>query len=330
MADTPTMPPLRMIADELYSLDPGEFVTRRDAWAKQARALKQSELAQQVKALRRPTVAASHLNRAVRAPLEPLLDFLDLGEPMRQAQAALSVTELATFGAQRRALEDQVIKDLVALLNSLGVHPSPTSLDEVRQTLTAALADPEAERVVRSGCLARPLSYAGFGPVDLDQALAADPAAAAPRDRSHLSVVPDPTDHPTPTDEPDPEQAREHARERAEQALARAQQDHQHAERAHDRATRSHERALQAQARAQTSREEAVLRRDQARADLEAARQALARAEDHLQQADEKLTGADDRLAGADQELDDTAHALAASADRLAEARSSRDLDSGS
>lgn len=341
MAENPTMPPLHVITDELYSRDPGEFVARRDAWAKQARTLKQRELAAQIKALRRPTVGASYLNRAVRAPLPALLEFLDLGEPMREAQAALSIAELGQFGARRRQLEDQVITDLVALLRDADVHPSPTSLDEVRHTLTAALADPAAEQAVRSGCLARTLSYAGFGPVDLDQALAADPGTSAPRDRSHLSVVPD-----TAPDEQTPassdaestvtqaaeasETAERRRRERAARALAEAQQAHRSAERAHDRLTRSLERAATARTRAQKAREEAASRRAEAQAELEAARAALASAQERLERADAALDDAETTLASLEADRDESAHHLQQAADLLAEAARSHDLDPGS
>lgn len=325
MADTPTMPPLHMIADELYSLDPGDFVARRDAWAKQARTLKQRDLAAQITALRRPSVAASYVNRAVRAPLAPLLDFLDLGEPMREAQAVMSVSELARFGVQRRALEDQVIRELEALLRAADVQPSASSLDEVRQTLTAALADPKAEQAVRSGCLARSLSYAGFGPVDLDRALAADPGANAPRDRSHLSLVPDLAPDPASDETVD-----DGRRERAERAVAEALAAHTQAERAHDRLTRTHERARQAQVRAEAARAEAAGRRAEAQAEWEAARAALADAEERLKTADESLVAADEALAAVDQDRDDAAHELQQAADVLAEARRRRDMDAGS
>ena len=340
MADTPTMPPLHMIADELYSLDPSEFVARRDAWAKQARTLKQRDTAAQIKALRRPTVAASYLNRAVRAPLPALLEFLDLGEPMREAQAALSITELGQFGGQRRVLEDQVIAGLVALLRASDVQPSAASLDEVRHTLTAALADPDAEQAVRSGCLARTLSYAGFGPVDLDQALAADPGTIAPRDRSHLSVVPDPAPDPDQTPDASKDEdgsteevaAREahRRRERAARALTEAQQAHKLAERAHHRLTRSIERASQARVRAQAARDEAAARRAEAQAELEAARISLAAAQERLGTTNQVLDDADDVLAALEAERDDSAHHLQQAADLVAEASRSRDLDPGS
>ena len=57
---------LEQVADELYGLPPGEFTEARDALVKRLRADKERDLANQVKGLRRPTVAAWALNQLVR------------------------------------------------------------------------------------------------------------------------------------------------------------------------------------------------------------------------------------------------------------------------
>ena len=271
--------------------------------------------------MRRPSVAASHLNRAVRAGLQPLLEFLDLGAPMREAQAALSVAELQAFGVQRRALEDQVVREVVRLLGEHGVSPSPASLDEVRQTLTAALADPEAERAVRSGCLARSLSYAGFGAVDLDDALAAEPDEVAParRDRSHLSVVPDPVeDEDAADDEAGAEdEARRQERARAERMLARLQRaldraaleaeqadaDRDEAERSRERAERRRAEAEEVRERAERAEQEARKALERASAELAAAGESLAEAETEAEEAERRLTRASSRAEQASSDL---------------------------
>lgn len=323
MADTPVLPPIHAIADELYSLDPSEFTARRDAWVKQAKTLKRKEEAAQIQALRRPTVAASYLNRAIRAPLASLEDFLELGEPMREAQAALSVAELTEFGKQRRALEDAVVSDLAKLLQSEDITPSPASLDEVRSTLTAALADPDAEQAVRSGCLARTLSYAGFGPVDLDKALAADPATVAPvkgkRDRSHLSVVPDPVDVDDPAAPDETEDAKERAeqerqeRERLEEERRAAERRamRERAERMLSRLERAQERAEAQHAKALSAQERATEARDRAQEALEEAQAALDAAEEKLSAASEATEQAATELSEATNELEDQRQLLA-------------------
>ena len=55
------------IADELYALSPADFTPARDARAKE---LKGSELAAQVKKLKKPSVAAWVVNQLVRHETE--------------------------------------------------------------------------------------------------------------------------------------------------------------------------------------------------------------------------------------------------------------------
>ncbi len=230
---------LEQAAEELYGIDPATFVARRTELVKQARAAKDRPLATAIGALRRPTVSAWYLNLAARAPLPELGELLQLGAEMREAQARLDMAAVAGMTGRRRELEQAVLTGLTRLLETRGVTASAASLAEVQSTLTAAVADPRAEQVVTSGCLARPLVYAGFGEVDLTGALGAEldlrtrqvaedraPAAAAtpaasaatggetPADedapaalpsgegRPHLRVVPGPADEPVAKEAP--------------------------------------------------------------------------------------------------------------------------------
>ncbi|MDO5285573.1 MAG: hypothetical protein Q4G45_01955 [Actinomycetia bacterium] len=165
---------LEQAAEELYGIDPATFVARRTELVKQARAAKDRPLATAIGALRRPTVSAWYLNLAARAPLPELGELLQLGAEMREAQARLDMAAVAGMTGRRRELEQAVLTGLTRLLETRGVTASAASLAEVQSTLTAAVADPRAEQVVTSGCLARALVYAGFGEVDLTGALGAE------------------------------------------------------------------------------------------------------------------------------------------------------------
>src|SRR5215210_3612206 len=74
-------------ADELYGLPDDEFTSARDALAKRLRAEKRREDADAVKALRRPSVAAGAINRAVRE--HGADEVLAAGEALRAAHEAL-------------------------------------------------------------------------------------------------------------------------------------------------------------------------------------------------------------------------------------------------
>ncbi len=150
-------------ADELYGLEPGGFVARRDELVREARAVRDREAAAAIKALRRPTLGAWYVNVAARARLTALHDLLRLGRDLRAAQADADVPLLRDLAGRRGALERRVLADLTAHLAELGVTAAPAALEEVRTTLAAALADPDAEAAVLAGRLDRPLVYGGFG-----------------------------------------------------------------------------------------------------------------------------------------------------------------------
>lgn len=165
---------LSAAADELYGADPATFVTRRTELVKQARSGGDKSLAAQIGALRRPTVAAWYMNLLARSGADELDALIDLGATMREAQAALDMARVASLAPTRRELEGTVLRRLDMLLATYGITPSPAAWAEVGHTLTAVAADASAAAAVRSGCLARSLVYAGFGEVDLSDAVGAE------------------------------------------------------------------------------------------------------------------------------------------------------------
>jgi hypothetical protein len=149
--------------DDLYALDPDDFVPARD---KLVRALTKSDPkeAVQVRKLRRPTVAAWAINTVVRSNPKAVEALLDAGERLRTAQ------EQALRGdakALRKATEDRrravaTVADLVA--DVLGDRASAQSA-AVSATLEAATVDESVADLVRAGRLdkERSAANAGFG-----------------------------------------------------------------------------------------------------------------------------------------------------------------------
>jgi hypothetical protein len=214
---------LSAAADELYGADPAGFVARRTELVKQARTAGDKALSGQIAALRRPTVAAWYMNLLARAGATELDDLIDLGARMRRAQGELDMARVTSLAPRRRELEHAVLRRLDMLLATQGLTASPAAWVEVGHTLTAVAADASAAAAVRSGCLARSLVYAGFGEVDLSDAVGAEleawvdrraadrdegeqPAPASEREEAvpeapAARVVPEPT----PAPKPDPE-----------------------------------------------------------------------------------------------------------------------------
>jgi hypothetical protein len=146
------------VADELYSLPPAEFVAARDA---RAAEVGDKALAKQIKALRRPTTAAWAVNQLTRKAGPELTEALKLGEQLREAQQRLRGNQLRQLGQRRRDLVEALTKRASELSGHLGDEAE----QQVRNTLTAALADPALSEQVRAGRLTKPLEHSGFGPM---------------------------------------------------------------------------------------------------------------------------------------------------------------------
>src|ERR671936_687467 len=88
--------------DRLYALPPGEFTSARDELAKRLRADGRRELADQVKQLRKPPVAAWLVNRLARERELDIQRLLKAGETLRDAQADAAAGQTEAFAQARR------------------------------------------------------------------------------------------------------------------------------------------------------------------------------------------------------------------------------------
>ena len=122
---------LEQVADELYGLAPGEFTEARDALVKRLRADKERELANQVKGLRRPTVAAWALNRLIRNRRKDVGALLAAGEELREAQEQLvgggDRSAFQRAAAKERELVAKLARNAASLAAEAGVGSSRAS-----------------------------------------------------------------------------------------------------------------------------------------------------------------------------------------------------------
>lgn len=179
---------LEDIAGRLYGLSPESFTEARDEVVREARGAGDRDLARRVQALRRPTASAALVNGLRSGDPALLEQLLALGPELARAQSEGAGETLRELSGQRRAVLQAVLGRAVELSDRAVTAPVRA---EVEGTLEAALADPTSAEAVRSGRLVRALSYAGFGGVDLADAVAlperpprpARPAASASRRR---------------------------------------------------------------------------------------------------------------------------------------------------
>ncbi len=184
---------LASIADELYALAPAEFTAARNAKVRDVKDDGDKELATRVQELRKPSPAAWGVNLLARHRAAELEQLAQLGASMREAQAELDRAELGELTRQRRQVVAALAKQASALASESHHNLTAAVVEEVAQTLQAALGDPAAAAAVRSGRLTRPLEAVGFEDVDLTDAVAAPDASmvSAPRAESRKAPVRD-------------------------------------------------------------------------------------------------------------------------------------------
>lgn len=183
--------PLLAQADRLYSLPPGEFTPARDAAAKEA---PDRDFGKRIKALRKPTVAAWALNLLVRRESDQIGQVLSLGAALREAAEAMAGDELRALTRQRRQLTAALATTARALAREYDVRLTPTVADQVEAMLNAAMLDPVAADVVRTGLVVSAFTSTGVGELDVGAVLAIPSAVgvrAQPVQAPALRLVPD-------------------------------------------------------------------------------------------------------------------------------------------
>ena len=139
-------------ADELYGLPLEEFTAARDALAKRLRGEKRRDDADAVKALKRPSVAAGAINRAVRE--HGADELLAAGDELRTAHEAL-LEGSGDAAAVRAATEREraAVREFARL--ALGDDASAATEEKVRETLHAASVDDDVRELLVAGRLER-------------------------------------------------------------------------------------------------------------------------------------------------------------------------------
>jgi hypothetical protein len=156
-------------ADKLYGLPMEDFVAQRDALAKRLRAEGRRAEADEVKALRKPSVAAWAVNQVVRSQPKEARALWKAGDDLIGAQEALlagkgDAAALRTAVEDERAAVDGLLEAARGLLTGEGRDLGETTIERVRETLHAGAIDAEAREDVAAGRAVRERAHAGLGP----------------------------------------------------------------------------------------------------------------------------------------------------------------------
>jgi hypothetical protein len=167
---------VRPATEELYGLDPDQFVERRAALAAAARQQGDPEAGRQIAALRKPSRSAWTVNALARTQPQSLAELSDLAEQLRAAEQNFDGEHLRDLSRRRRTLIDTLTRAAFAATGQ--ATPSATVRTEVLATLSAALADEEVRDRVRTGTIVHPARWDGFGTLTRPDLALVPPASA--------------------------------------------------------------------------------------------------------------------------------------------------------
>jgi hypothetical protein len=154
---------LDAVTDELYGLRPERFTAARDERAAAALAAGDRALAERISRLRRPSLSAWAGNLLVRDRPDQVEPLINLGAALRQAHRDLDGDQLRELMHQQRLLLGALSRQAAQLAARAGHPLGADTQREVRETLQAVLADPDAAQQWASGRLTKPLTPAvGF------------------------------------------------------------------------------------------------------------------------------------------------------------------------
>lgn len=157
-------PEIEEQVDELYSLPPEEFTTRRNELAKELRSDGRRDEAEEVGRLAKPTLPAWVVNQLARSHRREVDLLLDAGHRLRRVQAGGRSTRDQLDDAVRS--ERDALQRLLAaareILAERGSQSSSSVLERVSRTLRAASASDEGRELLARGRLTAELEASGF------------------------------------------------------------------------------------------------------------------------------------------------------------------------
>ncbi len=163
------MDDLTTIADRLYALPADTFTDARNVAAREA---DDKTLAARIKKLRKPSVAAWAINLLVRRESGQIDSVLELAESLRAAAEALDGDELRALTRQRRQLTTALASSARSLAHESGVRLTGPVVEQVEGMLNAAMLDPVAARVVRTGRVLAAFRSTGVSELDVEAVVA--------------------------------------------------------------------------------------------------------------------------------------------------------------
>ena len=260
--------------EDLYGLPLDEFTSARDTLAKELKAAGRQDEAAEVKALRKPSVAAWALNRAARDHPDAVEALRAAGADLREAQSEAMSGDAGRLRDTGRALNDEIDRFAGLAGDALQAAGRPVSAaqqEKLATTLRTAAIDDAAGEALARGVLVDELESTGFSLLGAGS--------------GDLSAAPRPDRKPKPKAGKEELETVEAARRELRRCDAAADEAATRARRRAERAEAAMQRAVEAQREADEARAAA----EEAAGEAEAARRRASEAADALAAAESAL-----------------------------------------
>jgi chromosome segregation ATPase len=290
MAASGTSDALEAALDELYGVDPSEFVATRKRLAADLRTAGDKDAAKTLQAARRPTTAAWVLNQLSRHEPALVESFLEAGRELHAAQMGVRTDGREAMRDATRAHREALAAATDAALATLESRATDAYRTQILATLHAANLDDAVGEQLQQGRLIREITGStGFpeGP--------------------GLTLVPDLEETPEPQGQREPPQRATRDRSTREDAAEKAKRgEQQRLERERAAAEQLERRRAEAEAAWQAAQDE-VTAADSA---AQTAHEQVEQLEQDLDRVRRAARAADDRAASARREAARLARAV--------------------
>ncbi len=170
--------------DRLFALPLDEFTSSRNALARRLKGEGETEGAEQVRSLAKPSVPAWTINQLARREKAMVKALLDAGARLRKAQERALAGSHSDALRTAQAEERQAVRDLTQradeVLQEAGRPATRAILERISTTLAAAAVTEPGRSALKAGRLTGELKVSGFDALT-GLALSSRPSAA-PRD----------------------------------------------------------------------------------------------------------------------------------------------------
>ncbi len=161
--------PAKRDVDGLYGLPREEFTSARNALVRELRQAGRKDDAEEVRALKKPSISAWAVNQLARSHPEEVARLVKAGHALRKSQrdmlAGKKGADVRAFSRAQHELTDELVGAAREILEDSGTRASSSVVQRISGTLRAASTDPAASEALRNGRLADDVESVGFGPL---------------------------------------------------------------------------------------------------------------------------------------------------------------------